>query len=228
MCGIIPLSNRIVGGEDAPDGSWPWQVSLQIFGRHVCGGSLINREWVISAAHCFSRWVTVMVQSSKFIVCHCLLNTLCVCDFSSSTSGWQISLGRQNLQGTNPNEMSRRVSRIVLHPNYDSDSSNNDIALLRLSSAVTLTDYIRPVCLAASDSVFNNGTDSWVTGWGAVNEGGETSCCSHKSLLRFQCCHLESMGSAVNRLPCCCSLSVFTIPSNSARSGSSSFGEQAM
>uniref|UniRef100_A0A3B4WMQ9 Prostasin-like n=3 Tax=Seriola TaxID=8160 RepID=A0A3B4WMQ9_SERLL len=33
------------------------------------------------------------------------------------------------------------------------------------------TDYIRPVCLAASDSVFNNGTDSWVTGWGAVNEG---------------------------------------------------------
>ncbi|TWW81336.1 Prostasin [Takifugu flavidus] len=144
VCGITPLSNRIVGGEDAPAGSWPWQVSLQIFGRHVCGGSLINREWVMSAAHCFS---------------------------SSSTSGWQISLGRQNLQGTNPNEVSRRVSRIVLHPNYDRDSSNNDIALLRLSSAVTLTDYIRPVCLAASDSVFNNGTDSWVTGWGAVNEG---------------------------------------------------------
>lgn len=98
---------------------------------------------------------------------------LCVCAFSTSTSGWQISLGRQNLQGTNPNEVSRRVSRIVLHPNYDSDSSNNDIALLRLSSAVAFTDYIRPVCLAATDSVFNSGTDSWVTGWGAVNEGGE-------------------------------------------------------
>lgn len=98
---------------------------------------------------------------------------LCVCDFSTSTSRWQISLGRQNLQGTNPNEVSRRVSRIVLHPNYDSDSSNNDIALLRLSSAVAFTDYIRPVCLAATDSVFNSGTDSWVTGWGAVNEGGE-------------------------------------------------------
>ena len=96
---------------------------------------------------------------------------------STSTSRWQVSLGRQNLQGTNPNEVSRSVARIILHPNYDSDSSNNDIALLRLSSPVKFTDFIRPVCLAASGSVFNNGTDSWVTGWGAVKEGGESACC---------------------------------------------------
>uniref|UniRef100_A0A8D3B1V1 Peptidase S1 domain-containing protein n=1 Tax=Scophthalmus maximus TaxID=52904 RepID=A0A8D3B1V1_SCOMX len=142
VCGITPLNTRIVGGEDAPPGSWPWQVSLQRFGGHVCGGSLINREWVMSAAHCFF-----------------------------STSGWQVSLGRQNLQGTNPNEVSTTVARIILHPNYDSDTNNNDIALLRLSSPVKFTDYIRPVCLAASGSVFNNGTDCWVTGWGAVKEG---------------------------------------------------------
>ncbi|AWP17631.1 Serine protease 27 [Scophthalmus maximus] len=144
VCGAAPLNTRIVGGEDAPPGSWPWQVSLQRFGGHVCGGSLINREWVMSAAHCF---------------------------FSTSTSGWQVSLGRQNLQGTNPNEVSTTVARIILHPNYDSDTNNNDIALLRLSSPVKFTDYIRPVCLAASGSVFNNGTDCWVTGWGAVKEG---------------------------------------------------------
>ncbi|XP_067433234.1 transmembrane protease serine 9-like [Thunnus thynnus] len=144
VCGIAPLNSRIVGGEDAPPGSWPWQASLQRFGRHFCGGSLINKEWVMSAAHCFS---------------------------STSTSGWQVSLGRQNLQGKNPNEVSRTVARIILHPNYDSDTNNNDIALLRLSSPVEFTDYIRPVCLAASSSVFNNGTDSWVTGWGAVKEG---------------------------------------------------------
>ncbi|KAE8284274.1 Prostasin [Larimichthys crocea] len=144
LCGITPLNHRIVGGEDAPAGSWPWQVSLQRFGSHGCGGSLINREWVMSAAHCFS---------------------------STNTFGWQISLGRENLQGNNPNEESRTVSRIILHPNYDSHTNDNDIALLRLSSPVKFTDYIRPVCLAASDSVFNNGTDSWVTGWGAVKEG---------------------------------------------------------
>nr|CBN81366.1 Serine protease 27 [Dicentrarchus labrax] len=93
------------------------------------------------------------------------------CFSSTSTSGWQVSLGRQNLQGINPNEVSRTVARILLHPNYDSNTNDNDIALLRLSSPVKFTDYIRPVCLAASDSVFNNGTDSWVTGWGAVKEG---------------------------------------------------------
>lgn len=92
---------------------------------------------------------------------------------SASTFAWKISLGRQSLEGENPNEVSIDVAQIVLHPNYDSDSSDNDIALLKLSSPVTFTDYIRPVCLAAGDSVFNNGTDSWVTGWGRINEGGE-------------------------------------------------------
>lgn len=171
---MTPLNNRIVGGQDAPAGSWPWQVSLQRFGSHVCGGSLINRQWVMSAAHCFFGWVSVMVQRSNCIVCCSLINLLCACSFSLSTSGWQISLGRQNLQGQNPNQVFRRVSRIILHPNYDSDSSNNDIALLRLSSAVTFTDHIRPVCLAATNSVFNSGTESWVTGWGAVKEEGES------------------------------------------------------
>ncbi|XP_037319140.2 transmembrane protease serine 9-like isoform X2 [Pungitius pungitius] len=144
VCGTTPLINRIVGGQVAPVGKWPWQVSLQQNGGHVCGGSLINKEWVMSAVHCFS---------------------------SVSTSGWQVSLGRQNLQGINPNGVSRTVASIILHPQYNRSTSNNDIALLRLSSPVQFTDYIRPVCLAASDSVFNTGTGSWVTGWGAVQEG---------------------------------------------------------
>ncbi|KAM8877829.1 uncharacterized protein ACB058_003518 [Synchiropus picturatus] len=144
MCGITPLNNRIVGGEDAPEGSWPWQASLQRFGNHVCGGSLINNQWVMSAAHCFSRLVT---------------------------SGWQVSLGRQNLQGSNPHEVTKSVAQILVHPNYNSVTTDNDIALVRLSSPVTFTDYIRPVCLADSNSVFNAATDSWVTGWGTVDEG---------------------------------------------------------
>ncbi|XP_036409120.1 serine protease 27-like [Megalops cyprinoides] len=143
VCGRAPLNTKIVGGQDATVGSWPWQASLHENGRHVCGGSLINNQWVMSAAHCFS---------------------------STSTANWVIYLGRQTQQGTNPNEVSMTISQIIPHPSYDSQTSDNDIALLQLSSTVAFTDYIVPVCLAASGSTFFNGTNSWVTGWGNVGE----------------------------------------------------------
>lgn len=65
------------------------------------------------------------------------------------------------------------VSQIIRHPNYDSTTSDNDICLLKLSSPVTFTDYIQPVCLAAVDSTYYTGTTSWVTGWGNINSDGE-------------------------------------------------------
>uniref|UniRef100_A0A3Q1J8F0 Peptidase S1 domain-containing protein n=1 Tax=Anabas testudineus TaxID=64144 RepID=A0A3Q1J8F0_ANATE len=178
VCGTVTLNTRIVGGEDAPPGHWPWQVSLQIAGGHFCGGSLISKQWVMSAAHCVS---------------------------GTNPEGWTVVLGRQNQQDSSPNEVSTSVAEIVLHPNYDSSINDNDIALLRLATPVQFTDHIRPVCLAASGSVFNNGTVSWVTGWGEEKE--EVS-------LPFPQALQEVEVPVVGNRQCNCLYGVFTVTDN--------------
>ena len=51
-CGKRPVSSRVVNGQDAAPHSWPWQVSLRKNGYHLCGGSLIRPNWIVTAAHC--------------------------------------------------------------------------------------------------------------------------------------------------------------------------------
>jgi hypothetical protein len=53
VCGRPIL--KIVGGSKAEEGKWPWQVSVRIRHMHVCGGSLITSQWVLTAAHCIYR-----------------------------------------------------------------------------------------------------------------------------------------------------------------------------
>ncbi|XP_016322539.1 serine protease 27-like [Sinocyclocheilus anshuiensis] len=117
VCGQAPLNTCIVGGVDASEGSWLRQVSLHTSGRHFCGGSLINNEWVLTAAHCLP---------------------------GVSASSLRVYLGRRTQQGVNANEISRNVTTIIVHPSYDRTTNHNDIAVLRLSARVTFNDYIRP------------------------------------------------------------------------------------
>uniref|UniRef100_A0A3Q4GA10 Tryptase-like n=1 Tax=Neolamprologus brichardi TaxID=32507 RepID=A0A3Q4GA10_NEOBR len=66
---------------------------------------------------------------------------------------------------------SKTVTQIIIHPNYNSDTNDNDICLLQLSSPVAFTNYISPVCLAASSSIFYSSVNSWVTGWADIGSG---------------------------------------------------------
>ncbi|KAG9468328.1 prostasin-like isoform X2 [Eleutherodactylus coqui] len=134
-----------MGGHSVQPGAWPWQVSLRFKGRHFCGGSLISRTWVVSAAHCITSSVT--------------------------TSTLSIRLGVYQLSEPSPEETSVNVKRIIRNPNYIDVGSMGDISLIELVANVTFTSFILPVCLPTANISFPMGLMCWVTGWGDIGFG---------------------------------------------------------
>ncbi|CAH2308070.1 transmembrane protease serine 9-like [Pelobates cultripes] len=148
VCGISKFSSRIVGGTDASDGSWPWQISVRYQGSHICGGSLISSQWVMTAAHCF--------------------------ELSNTISSYTVVLGAYQLSITNSHQVTSNVNSFIINSLYDGPWYSGDIALIKLSSNITYTEYIRPVCLPPASIIFTNGMNCWVTGWGATSFGGKS------------------------------------------------------
>ncbi|XP_067381059.1 transmembrane protease serine 6-like [Channa argus] len=100
VCGQVPLSNRLLGlGVKVTDGKWPWMASLQKDGRHVCGGTLVNEDFVLSSADCFSS--------------------------SATASDWTVVLGRLKQNGFNPFEVKLNVTDITL----SNHTGSNEAAL---------------------------------------------------------------------------------------------------
>lgn len=140
------MLNRMVGGQDALEGEWPWQVSIQRNGSHFCGGSLITERWVLTAAHCFSN--------------------------TSQTFLYQVLLGARQLVRPGPHAVYARVKRVESNPLYQGMASSADVALVELDTPVTFTNYILPVCVPDPSVVFETGLNCWVTGWGSPSEEG--------------------------------------------------------
>ncbi|XP_031455860.1 transmembrane protease serine 6 [Phasianus colchicus] len=150
-CGLQAPLSRIIGGANSVEGEWPWQASLQVRGRHICGGTLIADRWVVSAAHCF--------QDERL----------------ASPSVWTIYLGKYFQNTTSHTEVSFKVIRLFLHPYYEEDSHDYDVALLQLDHPVIISPFIQPICLPATSHLFEPGLHCWITGWGALKEGGHIS-----------------------------------------------------
>ncbi|MBN3297636.1 CELA1 elastase, partial [Amia calva] len=143
---------RVVNGVETKPHFWPWQISLQYNSGgsfyHTCGGTLIRRGWVMTAAHCVDRSLTLRVV-----------------------------VGDHNINRNEGTEQYINVYRVFLHPNWNSNNVANgyDIALLRLSQDATINNYVQLGSLPNSGSVLPNNNQCWITGWGRTMTGGQLS-----------------------------------------------------
>lgn len=144
---------RIIGGEPAGFGEYPFMVALLFepaagsdFDKQYCGGSLIASRWVLTAAHCV--------------------------DFLTSPDEVAVAVDRTHLNSTEGQRVG--VREFFIHPDWDRNTLSPDVALLRLAKPVT---GVAPIRLAGpSDDGFEvAGTLLTVIGWGNTSTTGQAS-----------------------------------------------------
>ncbi|XP_054723176.1 serine proteinase stubble-like [Uloborus diversus] len=148
-CGVRPYKLFIAGGEQSEEHQWPWMAA--IFRRFpdsrpkafLCGGSLINTRFILTAAHCFVNNY-VILPASAFVV----------------------RLGSNSLSSGEE----YTVAKLVLHHNHSGSDYFNDIALIRLAGEAFVTDKIAPICLPTHQMALMDmvGLTATVAGWGDV------------------------------------------------------------
>lgn len=146
---------RIVGGSTASAGDFPWQVALigdidDPFQSQFCGASLIDEQWILTAAHCYDSANPGVYVAVGFL---------------------DLDLAKSAVYGYS--------ETWVIHPQYNDTTLDNDIALIQLDTPLDLSAcgancaLITPVTTANEPTVANVGAQATVSGWGNMAASGD-------------------------------------------------------
>ncbi|XP_013133137.1 PREDICTED: trypsin CFT-1-like [Papilio polytes] len=141
---------RIVGGSTTTITQYPFGVAMLyswtgISFRQACGGTIINNRAVLSAAHCF---------------------------IGDTASRWRLRVGSTN---ANSGGVVHNSNQIIMHPNYNSRTQDNDIAILRAASNFAFNNNVRAGSIAGSNYNLADNQPVWAIGWGAIAYRGQSS-----------------------------------------------------
>ncbi|XP_068898730.1 trypsin-1-like [Tenebrio molitor] len=133
---------KIVGGDQTDIELAPWQVSVQYNDRHICGGSIISTDYVVTAAHCTNG-------------------------FNGNMMTIRFGTPYREIGGKMVG-----IRSIHQHPNYNSQLLDYDISLLYVTSRFILRGNVATISLPSSTTRWPPGTSALVSGWGKTAENG--------------------------------------------------------
>merc|ERR1712066_622256 len=139
----------IVNGYEAIKHEYPFMAALMNRQRQFCGGSLIDDNHILTAAHCVAHMSKYDVQNLR------------------------VRLGDHNIRdGVNDGiAVEKRVKRVIRHKGFSSSTLWNDVAILTMEDDVQFTTNIQPICLAQGANKYVN-SHVTVAGWGTLSEAG--------------------------------------------------------
>lgn len=149
-CALVSArsARKIVGGDEAEAHEFPYQISLQWnFNEegketmHFCGGSLLNENFVLTAAHCRTAY-----NEQGFI---------------------EVVAGEHDVSDSAGNEQRRLVQTFTVHEKYGGGVGPNDIAIIRVDKSFELNDIVQPIQLPQQDEEFEG--DVMLSGWGSIS-----------------------------------------------------------